>query len=238
MYGGERVRRVILLGTPNLGSVNSLNAFLRGYRTGLRKVQTETFATMPSLYQLLPHPLNNWIITAEGKPLKRDLFDVELWRRFQWSIFDPVVRERIQSRFDTTEEALEYLDILERYFEKHLERARRFVWSLTVPLPNEHPKLIVFGGDCTLTPARVVVEEVDGVSEVRMYPDDITNPIDGVDYDAIMLEPGDGSVTKASLLARDTLDPSIARHRYSFFSARLFRFVVRKAQFPHGERAI
>ncbi|MBE9548103.1 MAG: hypothetical protein IMF09_01755 [Proteobacteria bacterium] len=32
-----------------------------------------------------------------------------------------------------------------------------------------------------------------------------------------MLEPGDGTVTKASLLARDSLDPSIPRHKYSYF---------------------
>jgi hypothetical protein len=29
---------------------------------------------------------------------------------------------------------LAWLIILEKYFEKRLERARRFVWSLTVPL--------------------------------------------------------------------------------------------------------
>lgn len=53
--------------------------------------------------------------------------------------------------------------LLARYFEKHLERARRFVWSLTVPLPEQPYKLIVFGGDCALTPARILVEEVNAV---------------------------------------------------------------------------
>lgn len=38
-----------------------------------------------------------------------------------------------------------------------------------------------------------------------------------VDYDSLMLEPGDGVVTNASLLARQTLDLSIPRHKYSFF---------------------
>jgi hypothetical protein len=35
-----------------------------------------------------------------------------------------------------------------------------------------------------------------------------------VDYDALLLEPGDGSVTKASLLGRNALDPSVKRHKY------------------------
>jgi len=41
----------------------------------------------------------------------------------------------------------------------------------------------------------------------------------------LMLEPGDGVVTKASLLARDTLDPTIERHRYSFFPVRYSFFL-------------
>jgi pimeloyl-ACP methyl ester carboxylesterase len=217
MYGGERVRRVILLGTPNLGSVKTLNLFIEGVKIGLKDIGTETLATMPSLYQLFPHPLNDWIVTSEGNKLDRDLFDVNIWRAFQWSIFDPKVRQRVIERFDDPKEGEAYLVTLENYFEKQLERARRFVWSLTVPLPEVHPKLTVFGGGCTLTSARIVVEEVDGVSMIRMHPDEITMPTEGVDYDALLLEPGDGSVTKASLLGRNVLDPSIKRHEYSFF---------------------
>jgi hypothetical protein len=109
------------------------------------------------------------------------------------------------------------LAILERYFEKQLERARRFVWSLTVPVPDAQYRLIVFGADCTLTPARLVVEEVEGMSEIRLWPSEIKRPVEGVDYGRLMLEPGDGTVTKASLLARQALDPSVTRHRYVDF---------------------
>jgi pimeloyl-ACP methyl ester carboxylesterase len=218
MYGGERVRRVILLGTPNLGSIRILNLFITGIHfAGTEKIHTETMATMPSLFQLFPHPLNNWIITSEGSMLDRDLFDVNVWRRFQWSIFNPDVQERIRKRFTNPQAAEEYLTMLTAYFEKRLERARRFVWSLTVPLPEGHPKLVIFGGACHLTPARILVEEVEGDSLIRMYPGEITQPVQGVDYDALLLEPGDGSVTKASLLGRDVLDPSVRRHKYSYF---------------------
>lgn len=218
MFGRDKVRRLILLGTPNLGSLKILNIFIDGLKVGgADKIDTETLATMPSLFQLLPHALVSWIVTHEGKPLKRDLFDVNTWQRFQWSIFDPKVRERITSKYAKMEEAESYLQTLDQYFEKRLERARRFVWSLTVPLPEEHLKLVIFGGSCHLTPARIVVEEVNGISKVRMRPDEITSPIEGIDYDALLLEPGDGSVTKASLLGRDILDPSVRRHKYNYF---------------------
>jgi pimeloyl-ACP methyl ester carboxylesterase len=217
MYGAERVRRVILLGTPNLGSIKSLSLFITGVKIGLNKISTETLASMPSLYQLFPHPLNDWLVTAEGTPLDRDLFDVRIWRRFQWSIFSPKVREEILAKFDDKQQGQAHLATLEAYFEKQLERARRFVWSLTIPMDEPHPKLTVFGGACHLTSARLIVEEVNGESLIRMHPSEITQPVEGIDYDAILLEPGDGAVTKASLLGRNVLDPSVKRHRYSFF---------------------
>ena len=213
MYGGDRVRRVILLGTPSLGSIEMLHGFING----IWQIDTETLVTMPSLYQLLPHAINKWIINHEGKPLNRDLFDIETWRRFQWSIFDPKTRERVRESYADPQEAERRLETLERFFAKMIERARRFSWSLTVPLPEDHPTLIVFGGDCHLTPARILIEEVEGVSHVRTHPDEIENPLPGVDYEKIMLEPGDGEVTKASLLGRDVLDPSVPRHQYSYF---------------------
>ena len=228
MYGGNKVRRVILLGTPNLGSVKTLNLFIAGVDIGLKQIGTETIATWPSLYQLFPHPLNNWIVTSKGEPLDRDLFSIETWRRFQWSIFDPKVRARVLEKFESQQEGEKYLTTLESYFEKQLERARRFVWSLTIPLPDNHPKLTIFGGGCTLTSARIVVEEIDGESLIRMHPKEITQPIDSVDYDALLLEPGDGSVTKASLLGRNVLDPSIKRHEYIFLPVKQSFFLCVK----------
>lgn len=214
MYGAERVRRVILLGTPNLGSVKTLNLFIQGVDIGVKQIGTETLASMPSLYQLFPHPLVDWIVKIDGQPLKRDLFDVNVWRRFQWSIFDPKVRQRVLASYEDKQQGEADLATFEQYFEKHLERARRFVWSLSIPLPENHPELLIFGGGCSLTSARIIVEEVNGESMVRMLPEEITQPVEGVDYDALLLEPGDGSVTKASLLGRNTLDPSVKRHEY------------------------
>ena len=212
-----RVRKVILLGTPNLGSVSGLDEFLQGFRIGLRRIPTETFATMPSAYQLFPHPIRSALINTRGEVLDRDLFDVQIWRAFQWSIFDPQVRERIIKRFPNPQEGEAYLAMLERYFEKYLERARRFVWSLTVPVEYSKVRHVVFGGDCELTPARLLVEEVNGESMVRLHPNEVTLRMPGVDYEKLMLEPGDGRVTKPSLFAREALDPTVPRHRYSFF---------------------
>jgi len=218
LWGKSRVRRVILLGTPNLGSVNALHAFIEGIKVAFGRIPTEVLATMPSVYQLFPHPIaGDWILTSSGKSLKRDLFDVTMWRRFQWSIFDPVVERRIVESFDDPQQGRVYAQMLGHYFEKQLERARRFVWSLTVELDETPWELIVFGGDCELTATKLVIEEIDGKSNTRLSPQEIKHPEPGIDYETIMLAPGDGTVTKASLLARDSLDPRVARNPYIFF---------------------
>jgi len=133
------------------------------------------------------------------------------------SVFDPAVRERVIKSHEEAAEAAEYLDLLERYFRKHIERARRFSWSLTVPAPNAEIRYVVMGGDCIPTPARAVVEPIESDWALRLAPNEIRRPLPAVDYDLLMLEPGDGTVTKALLLARNSTDPTIARHAYSDF---------------------
>ncbi|MGH8727193.1 MAG: hypothetical protein ACREV9_03325, partial [Burkholderiales bacterium] len=197
--------------------VNALQEFLTGSEIGFRNIAPEVLATMPSAYQLFPHPIGTWLVTSAGKELERDLFDAEIWRRFEWSVFDKKISERVIGRFPNRAEGQAYLDLLRRYFEKHIERGRRFVWSLSIENKESEAQYVVFGGDCNLTPARILVEEAKGDSLVRLFPDELTQRVRGVDYEKLMLEPGDGRVTKPSLLARHALDPSVARHKYSYF---------------------
>jgi len=215
--GAGRVRRIVLLGAPNLGSVTALYSFIGGFQFGIRRIPAEVMLTMPSAYQMFPHELNNWIVDTRGNPLNLDLYDVDTWRRYHWSVFDPKVRDQVMGSYADKQAGESYLAVLERFFAKQLDRARRFTWALTVPLPSHPYKLIVMGGDCKLTPARFVVEKVNGNSEIRLWPWQISRPDPGVDYDHLMLEPGDGKVTKASLLARESLDPSVRNHSWISF---------------------
>lgn len=217
-YHGEgRVRRIVLLGTPNLGSVEALKAFIVGRQIGLRTIPPETLLTFPSFYQMFPHPLNDWLIDIDGKPLDEDPFDLSTWKRFEWSIFDPGLREDIVAGYEDPRAGMKRVELLEDYFHKHIERGRRFMWSLTVAMDRTPWRLVVFGGDCELTPARMVVERVEDGHRLHLAPDDIESPRSDIDYERLMLEPGDGTITKASLLARESLDPTVPRHKWSFF---------------------
>ncbi|MGB5131885.1 MAG: hypothetical protein WBO00_04670 [Steroidobacteraceae bacterium] len=206
--GARKLRRIVLLGTPNEGSVSAIHYFLNGYQVGLSRLPNVGVATMPSTYQLFPHPQANWITTTRGTPLRPDQFDVEVWRRFGWSVFDGKVRRRIARH----PEIWPSPEAFERYFKKHLERARRFMWSLDVPVGNVRlVEPLLLGGDCLPTPARLVMEEVRGDSIARLIPEQIQKPVPRVNYDKLMYEPGDGSVTKASLLGEHPSDTSNPR---------------------------
>lgn len=206
--GARKVRKAILIGTPNFGSISALQQAIVGMDTGLRRIPPEIVATMPGLYQLLPHPDRGWIIDMQGRRVDRDLYEPGTWRRWRWSVFDPEVRERVVGRFDDPAEGERYLQKLERFFAKHLEGGERFHRALSVRQQEPPSTFIVFGGDCHLTPARCALEVVDNRAHMRLYPDDLVDPEPGVDYEKLMLEPGDGSVTKASLMGRDDLNAS------------------------------
>ena len=215
--GAANVRRVVLLAVPNLGTLEALKAALTGFPIGEGEISVEIMATVPSIYQLFPHPISSPVLSIDGQELKEDIFDVEVWRRLQWSIFHPDVRDRVVQRFATAEAGERYLRLLEEYVHKHLERGRRFVWSLTVKADEPPGRYVLFGGACELTPAKIVMEESGGRPVIRWLPKQIDRPTPGVDYERLMLQPGDGDITKSSLLARHVLDPSVPRHKYSYF---------------------
>jgi pimeloyl-ACP methyl ester carboxylesterase len=206
--GLSKLRRVVLLGTPNQGTVTAVHKFLNGYRVGISALPTEGVATMPATFQLFPHPLVDWVVNIEGEPLDFDVFDAEFWRRYEWSIFD----HRIQRRMDRHRDIWPAQDVFERWFGKQLERARRFTWSLMVPggdVPLIKPLLL--GSDCVPTPRRLVFENVEGRAIARLRPEQILVPVPGVDYESLTFAPGDGSVTLASLLSRQDLSREVPR---------------------------
>jgi hypothetical protein len=221
--GAQAIRRLLLVGTPNLGTMQPVLAHLRGEEMGLRKMPRDVGTTFSSVPQLMPHPALPWILDARGHALDYDLYDIETWRSLGWSVFDPRVVERAAKDHGGGTAGQRYVAMLQDYLAKHLRRGRRFMESLAVPAPGAEPPLHVFGGDCELTLARIVVEEVGGRRIGRETVADIAAPVPGVDYEALMFEPGDAVVTRASLLGRRT--PNIAAPRTGIESLRIAQSV-------------
>ena len=209
MAGASMINRLVLLGTPSLGSANTVRVMIKGEKI-VQTIAPEVLATLPSTYQLLPNTERKPLVGIDSRPLRvseqdatsseRDLFDPATWRDLQWSVFDPKVALRIGPQ---------HSELLQRYFAKYLQRAGRMQKALRQPQPPSSTRLVVFGADCILTPARVLVEYVDGRAIPRFKAEQIQHPQTGRQYDELLREPGDGLVLKASLLGRQSLDPTV-----------------------------
>jgi len=202
--GDHNLRRVVILGTPARGSVGAIHLFLTGYQIGLSRLPPEVIATMPSMYQLFPHPSSTWVVAVDGKPLNWDPFDDALWQRLEWSIFGAGLQQHLRAEPG----GLPGLDIFQRYFLRQLQRARRFAEALQVPasgMPLAAP--LVAGSHCVPTPARLVIERVNGESVTRLWPRQVVRRVPGIDYRRLMYEFGDGRLTTASLLGQPEPEP-------------------------------
>jgi pimeloyl-ACP methyl ester carboxylesterase len=209
--GADTIRRLLQVGTPNLGTLQPVLSYLRGEEIGLRHIPAEVIATCTGAPQLMPHPAVPWLVAMDGHVIDVDLFDIGTWRDFGWSLYDPAIAARTIARHGGGAEGKRYLDVLKAYMAKHLRRGRRFAESLAVPRDPRDVRPYVFGGDCELTLARLVCESSGGRLRARERIEDIAAPMPGIDYESAMFEPGDTVVTRSSLLGRRSLDVAAPR---------------------------
>jgi hypothetical protein len=208
--GAEAVRRLLLVGTPNLGTLQPVLSLLRGEEIGLRRIPPEVVATCPGLAQMLPHPGVPWLLDLQGNVIDADLYDLATWRELGWSLFDPHIATRTIEENGGGVAGRVYLDRLREFLGRSLADGRRFAESFATAPDSSDVPTWVFGGDCEPTLARLVVESVAGRLHAREYPAAITSPGPHACVDA-MFEPGDTVVTRSSLLGRLTLDVAAPR---------------------------
>lgn len=230
-YGGSRIHQAVLMGTPNLGSSAAVYTYVRGFGLGSYGLPPEVLTTMPSIYQLFPHPKIPWLIDINGRNIPADLHNISLWKKYQWGLYNPEVIERILEEAGSPSAGEHHLGILRKFFAKYLKRGQRFARSLSVYPGEISVEYVVFGGDCDLTPANILVEYMGDKMHLRDRPEQIINPRENINYDHVMMQPGDGRVTKPSLLARQTLDPTQSRnHEYHFPYHHAILFCERHSQ--------
>jgi len=187
--GARRIENLVLVATPNGGSIASLDAIFHGHRVGFSTttLASSVIAGMPSVYQLLPPAGAPTFLDESGTPLDIDLHDPELWRRRQWGAFAP------DPRLDAVT-----AERRQRFAEAALLRARAFHTTLTHRPDTPCPvKVLSLGGDCLPTLARAVLPK--GSGPPRFEPNTRAESMR-------MFDAGDGRVTRASVLASYTDD--------------------------------
>lgn len=237
--GARHINKIFMFGTPNEGTMEAFATLLEGYsiNEGLRrrvrlfnKLSREDAVTIPSIFQLLPHPENVRFLDQNLQPLEVDFYDPEVWRKYGWS---PINNAEFRARYERGRVRDEdgapqraTLAELDAYFAVVLKRARRFHAALDAhaPAPDTLPvALYTFGGDCeeTLNAPVILRDEKRGLwrtlTEPRELRDAAGRKLKRKEVTRAMYEPGDGRVTRRSLLG-ERLD---APRRSSFFNTPL-----------------
>lgn len=211
--GARNFDKIVLLGTPNEGSIDALDSLLNGFSIiggglNLPFVQNlsefEVF-TIPSMYQLLPH---QDAFTAYDENLKRvdiDIYDPKAWETYNWVTWDD---EGFEKNFTPLEQGQ-----TRAYFKVVLARAKRFQEALDANTRSKIPvSFHLVGGDCKETQNAVVLirDTKKNRWETRFKTSGFENSRgEKVASDVLVKllhEQGDGVVTKRSLGAETAIE--------------------------------
>jgi pimeloyl-ACP methyl ester carboxylesterase len=220
--GAADINKIIMLGVPNEGSADAFTTVIDGYSVteGLRrripllsKLTAEEAITAPSIFQLMPHRPVARFLDENLKSLVIDLYDPQVWKRYGWSpINDPEYRRRFEeapeaAHFSTGKRSL--LD-LDAYLAAVLNRARRFHEALDAVSEKVSPvTLLAIGGDCEETlNAPIILRDSKRdrwltVIRPQEFRTSTGARVTRRQAIAAMFAPGDGRVTRRSLLGED-----------------------------------
>jgi pimeloyl-ACP methyl ester carboxylesterase len=215
--GAANINKLILIGVPNEGMMEALRALVEGYPVAeggfglFGKVEAETAFTMPAAFQLLPHDGSQEFYDGRLQPVSANLYEVETWQRHRWSIFAPSYRQAVTKRMrktfgpDWQRHFDDFFAEREAYLKVVLTRARLFGEALDRKADLATLlKVFILTGDCERTlRAALIVDDGDQSRtffqprKMRLRGTDLTR----AQVEDVMLEPGDGRVSRRSALA-------------------------------------
>lgn len=206
--GAQHLDKIFLLGTPNEGSLLSLDALLNGvsYVGGginLPFVQNLTrfdVFTIPSIFQLLPHEGSFRAYDEDLKLLEIDIYNQVSWDEYDWSIWED---KDFKKRMSAAEQRN-----ARSYFIAALGRAKRFQSALNANSSAKIPvSFYLMGADCKETQNALILRRNEKKDrwETQFKAVSFTNST-GQKFTAeqlksILFATGDSVVPKRSLAA-------------------------------------
>jgi pimeloyl-ACP methyl ester carboxylesterase len=212
-WAGEKYfSKVFLLGTPNEGSVKSLDALLNGFSIiggGLNLPFVQNLSkfdvfTIPSIYQVLPHEGTLIAYDEYLKPMAIDVYNPETWETYDWSIWKD---DDYTKKFSGTEQKN-----AKAYFLAALARGKRFQEALDANV-SDKPTVAMYliGGDCKETLNSIVLyrdakkNRWKTLFEADSFERADKSKVSSEELKKVIYTMGDGVVTKRSLAAETIL---------------------------------
>jgi len=207
--GAAYFNSISLVATPNAGALSALDSMINGFslfgsgKINLPFVQNLSRAdlfTIPSIYQLLPHAGTARIFDENLKPLKIDLYNPLVWERYGWTVYSD---GDFTKKFDENEQRQ-----AKAYFRAVLLRARQFQAALNaVPATRNPVPMYYLGAECRQTIDGMILRR-DAKKEkwitefgAASYTRSDGTKVSKEETEKVLLAPGDGVVSKRSLLA-------------------------------------
>jgi len=199
--GARHVDHLIMVGTPNSGSVLAFQDLLNGQKfipdwqrfllsIKLPKLSPAALNTFPSIFELMPRPRHEAVLnSADNTPL--DLYDPELWESSGWGILNPSQHYSISALLPNVSSPQERAKIAQAHLRYQLKRARQFHRSIDRPAsPPKGLNISLIAGDARPTPRQIKIDLLSG----KRTDNDYT--------------PGDGIVLRSSTLADERVGSS------------------------------
>ncbi|MDH3257083.1 MAG: hypothetical protein OEM27_05660, partial [Nitrospinota bacterium] len=174
--GAEYVDHLVIIGTPNAGSMTALEDLIHGasIESIFPRYSAAVLSTMPSMYELLPRARHLPLLRADGEPVT-DLFDPELWKNQQWGLADPKEDFILKLLLPEVESREQRLEIALDHQAKALRRARQFTSAMDLPAkPPDSLKLLLIAGDAEKTKRSAQIDPGRGIKIVKNGPGDGT----------------------------------------------------------------
>ena len=221
--GAQHISKIVMIGVPNEGSADAFATLVEGYSIteGLRrrvpllnKLTAEDAVRTPSVFQLLPHEGAAKFLDANLKVIPLDLYDPQVWKKYSWTpLFSDTFR-RHYSNHQTAggDSQLVQEGDLDEYLAATLKRTRQFHRALDAGINVSPPiMLLAIGGDCeeTLNSPVIMRDMKDSRWVTLIRPREFKNAsgakLSKRQVTEAMYEPGDGRVTRQSLLGETVL---------------------------------
>ena len=204
--GAKYFDKIFLLGTPNEGTVSSINALLNGFSyiggglnlPFIQNINRFDVFTIPSIYQLLPHEGALRAYDENLQPLAMDIYDPATWEKYNWAIWQD---DDFTKKLTPAEQRN-----AKPYFLAALARAKKFQEALDANTSAKVPvSFYLMGADCKETDGGMLLlrNEKKDRWETHFKADGFTRS-DGTKVDApalktLLFAMGDGVVAKRSL---------------------------------------
>ena len=172
--GSEHVARLIMIATPNAGSLDALSNLVQGETLSrfLPRYEAAILGTMPSLYQLLPRTRQRPVI-AEGDRREVDIMDPRVWQQFRWGLMDPRQHVVLSHLLPDVPDQNDRHRIAFDHLTKCLNRARSFHQALDIPAkPPTGTSIHLIAGDAHPTTTQFRVDNRGSLTVTAWQPGD------------------------------------------------------------------